>query len=174
VTDTVSKKAAAAFFGVSVQALDGWFTAGCPVAERDAHGAVKRVSLAAMTRWRIKRPSKAKHLPTPDESETELREQMFARFIGLQFLPAVWQMLFTGGVGMLIGRGLSKADALASAVDLTHLIHHATEEFFRGRKIPVEYSDQIIAIAVAQRDGTLDAWVREHWPDAKAQHGTEN
>ena len=51
----VSKKAAAEFFGVSVQALDGWFTAGCPVAQRDGQGRITKVDLAEMARWRIDR-----------------------------------------------------------------------------------------------------------------------
>lgn len=51
----VSKRAAAEFFLVSVQALDGWFTAGCPVAQRDGHGRITKVDLAEMARWRIDR-----------------------------------------------------------------------------------------------------------------------
>jgi phage terminase Nu1 subunit (DNA packaging protein) len=50
-----SKKEAAEFFCVSVQALDGWFTAGCPVHERDANGRIKSLDLAAMAQWRIGR-----------------------------------------------------------------------------------------------------------------------
>ena len=49
----VQKREAAAFFGVSVQALDGWFNRGCPIAEQDAHGRIKAVDLSAMARWRI-------------------------------------------------------------------------------------------------------------------------
>ena len=52
---SVSKKSAAEFFGVSVQALDGWFTAGCPVAERDSSGRISSVDLSEMARWRIDR-----------------------------------------------------------------------------------------------------------------------
>lgn len=51
----VSKRAAAEFFLVSVQALDGWFTAGCPVAQRDPQGRITKVDLAEMARWRIDR-----------------------------------------------------------------------------------------------------------------------
>lgn len=51
----VPKKDAAAFFGVSVQALDGWFTRGCPIAEQDSHGRIKAVDLSAMARWRVEK-----------------------------------------------------------------------------------------------------------------------
>ena len=51
----VSKKEAAAFFTVSTQALDGWFTSGCPVAKRDDTGRIVAVDLQAMAQWRIDR-----------------------------------------------------------------------------------------------------------------------
>lgn len=50
-----SKRQASAFFGVSTQALDGWFTAGCPVHERDKDGRIKTLDLSALARWRINR-----------------------------------------------------------------------------------------------------------------------
>jgi phage terminase Nu1 subunit (DNA packaging protein) len=52
---TTTKKGAAEFFGVSVQALDGWFTAGCPVLEREEQGRIKTLDLSAMAQWRIGR-----------------------------------------------------------------------------------------------------------------------
>lgn len=51
----VSKKAAAAFFQISVQALDGWITAGCPVEERDGNGRIKALSLRDLVAWRLAR-----------------------------------------------------------------------------------------------------------------------
>lgn len=49
----VSKAAAARFFGVSTQALDGWFRRGAPVAERDDAGRIRTLDLSELARWRI-------------------------------------------------------------------------------------------------------------------------
>jgi len=62
-----TKKDAAKHFGVSTQALDAWFLAGCPVAERDDNGAIKALDLEAMNRWKRKRD--LLHAMTPQQRE---------------------------------------------------------------------------------------------------------
>jgi phage terminase Nu1 subunit (DNA packaging protein) len=47
----VNKRAAAEFFGVSVQALDGWFLRGAPAGEKVGRNLM--LDLSALARWRI-------------------------------------------------------------------------------------------------------------------------
>ena len=56
----VNKSAAAAFFGVTTQSLDRWFTAGCPVAKRGSSGAITELDLSDMAQWRIDRAPEIK------------------------------------------------------------------------------------------------------------------
>jgi hypothetical protein len=81
-----SKRQASAFFGVSTQALDGWFTAGCPVHERDKDGRIKTLDLSALARWRITRKELGERRGRPentpnwaDFSEGETRDMAARR-----------------------------------------------------------------------------------------------
>jgi phage terminase Nu1 subunit (DNA packaging protein) len=51
-----NKNQAAAWFGVSVQALDGWIRRGCPAVERGATGKAWVFDLRALAEWRYKAP----------------------------------------------------------------------------------------------------------------------
>lgn len=55
----VSKRDAARFFGVSTQALDGWFDRNCPVHDRDSNGRIKGLSLPDMVAWRLNQVAEA-------------------------------------------------------------------------------------------------------------------
>jgi phage terminase Nu1 subunit (DNA packaging protein) len=50
--------------------LDGWFIAGCPVAERTKAGAIKALDLSAMARWRRQRDMKRKQDVEPNNRES--------------------------------------------------------------------------------------------------------
>jgi len=156
----VSKKEAAAFFGISTQALDGWFTAGCPVEERSRAGNVGKVSLRAMTQWRIRRAYESKHPVNASLSHGWLREGL-----GKYFLPAINHRTYRHLGGLLVeGYGMSKADALRLWTEICYLNHCAIEDMFEG-DFHVQYSDVCLAIGKAMNAGTLDAWIAKNWPD---------
>ena len=78
-----NKKEAASFFRVSVQALDGWFSAGCPVQERNDQGRIVWLCLEDMVAWRIDRAESTSSLDTArirltkaqaDKTELEVAE----------------------------------------------------------------------------------------------------
>lgn len=166
--DLVSKKEAAAFFRVSVQALDGWFVAGCPVAKRSTKGSVALVSLSAMARWRISRANR-KSEPVADSDENALQKQIEAfvrEAIGMKLIPAMWRMLLTAGAGYLHSDiGLDKERSVKAIVDLVLLLHTAAEGCFEDNNLDVDYPEALIEAAKAERDGSLALWVAKNWPD---------
>ena len=97
----VSKKAAAEFFGVSVQALDGWFTAGCPVAKRDQNDRIELLDLRVMTQWRIDRAGDGGELDRErtrltkaqaDKTELEVAE-LKAKLVRMELVVPHWQAM---------------------------------------------------------------------------------
>jgi len=168
VNDLVSKKEAAAFFRVSVQALDGWFVAGCPVAKRSTTGSVALVSLSAMARWRISRANR-KSEPVVDGDENALHTKIDAfvrEAIGMKLIPAMWQMLLTAGSGYLHSEiGLDKERSVRAVLDLALLLHTAAESCFTDNNLAVDYPETMIEAGKAGRDGSLALWVAKNWPD---------
>jgi phage terminase Nu1 subunit (DNA packaging protein) len=49
----VNKAAAAMFFGVSPQSIDGWIRRGCPAVERGAQGKQWKFDLLDLAKWRF-------------------------------------------------------------------------------------------------------------------------
>ncbi len=49
-----TKTETAGFFGVSTRSIDHWIADGCPVAERDTRGRVKRLSIPEVFGWKLK------------------------------------------------------------------------------------------------------------------------
>ena len=48
-----TKTDTARFFGVSTKSIDNWISDGCPVAERDTAGRVKRLSIPEVFTWKL-------------------------------------------------------------------------------------------------------------------------
>lgn len=96
-----NKKGAAEFFGVSVQALDGWFLSGCPVLSRDKNDRIESLDLRAMVQWRIDRAGDGGELDRErtrltkaqaDKTELEVSE-LRAQLVRAPVIELHWQAL---------------------------------------------------------------------------------
>ena len=157
----VSKKEAASFFDVSVQALDGWFTAGCPVLSRDEHGKIRQVDLAEMARWRIDRRDEdgttleieRTRLTKAQADKTELEVQELRG--SLIRVPAVidhWQGRIAAARAKLLAlpsklaARIAQPDKIAEGQDLAQsLIYEALAEL-ASDGIPNEVRERAAAI----------------------------
>lgn len=128
----VSKRAAAEFFVVSVQALDGWFTAGCPVAQRDAQGRITKVDLADMARWRIDRAAADSGGSELDRERTRLtkaqadKTELEVAELRAELIPATkiethWQAMIAAMRARLVGLPSKIAPQVAGPDDLTRV-----------------------------------------------------
>ena len=155
-----SKKEAAAFFDVSVQALDGWFTAGCPVAEHDDNGRIKSVCLDEMARWRIGRADDVRGLEAErirltkaqaDKTELEVAE-LQGSLIRVESVLAHWQSKGSAARAKLLSlpsklaAQVASPDKLIAAQDKAQaLVHEALAEL-AGDGLPEEFRDREAAM----------------------------
>jgi phage terminase Nu1 subunit (DNA packaging protein) len=125
----VSKKAAAEFFGVSVQALDGWFTAGCPVAKRDQNDRIELLDLRVMTQWRIDRAGDGGELDRErtrltkaqaDKTELEVAE-LRAELVRAPVLENHWQNMVAAARAKLLSLPSKLAPQIAGPDQLTRV-----------------------------------------------------
>lgn len=127
----VSKKEAAAFFTVSTQALDGWFTSGCPVAKRDDTGRIVAVDLQAMAQWRIDRAAMSEgngldfertRLTKAQADKTELEvAELRAELIPATKIETHWQAMIAAMRARLVGLPSKIAPQVAGPDDLTRV-----------------------------------------------------
>lgn len=127
----VTKRAGAEFFGVSVQALDGWFTAGCPVAKRDDTGRIVAVDLQAMAQWRIDRAAMPEgngldfertRLTKAQADKTELEvSELRAELIPATKIETHWQAMIAAMRARLVGLPSKIAPQVAGPDDLTRV-----------------------------------------------------
>ena len=128
----VSKKSAAEFFVVSVQALDGWFTAGCPVAQRDAQGRITKVDLADMARWRIDRAAadsggsdldrERTRLTKAQADKTELEvAELRAELVRTPLIEQHWQGMVAAMRAKVVAIPSKVAPQVASPEDLNRV-----------------------------------------------------
>lgn len=138
-----SKKDAAGFFKVSVQALDGWFTAGCPVQDRDDSGRIRSVSLQDMHEWRLSRASEGGELERErtrltkaqaDKTELEVSE-IRGESARMPVIVQHWQAMVSSMRAKLLAlpsKGaatIAPADKVQFATDaLQALVHEALSE----------------------------------------------
>ena len=128
----VTKRAGAEFFGVSVQALDGWFSAGCPVAQRDAQSRITKVDLSDMARWRITRATEDGGGSELDHERTRLtraqadKTELEAAELRAELIPATkiethWQAMIAAMRARLVGLPSKIAPQVAGPDDLTRV-----------------------------------------------------
>lgn len=127
----VTKRAGAEFFGVSVQALDGWFSAGCPVAQRDAQSRITKVDLQAMAQWRIDRAAMSEgngldfertRLTKAQADKTELEvAELRAELIPATKIETHWQAMIAAMRARLVGLPSKIAPQVAGPDDLTRV-----------------------------------------------------
>jgi phage terminase Nu1 subunit (DNA packaging protein) len=120
----VSKKQAAQFFRVSVQALDGWFNKGAPIAEKDSAGRIKALDLSELVAWRDQQrhgdgsslEAERTRLTSAQANKTELEVQVLqGTLLPAQDVERVWGGMIAAARAKL----LNMPSAIAPQVRMT-------------------------------------------------------
>ena len=138
-----NKVGAARFFGVTVQALDRWFSSGCPVAEHDDGGAIKAVDLSAMAKWRIDRSSKDKGKSSREELSLESAKKLACNFV----VPALVRDFLICIKPIAEEVGIDEEQAKEVWGFFTQMSYETLERFFGEPIDGIEMSDPVIAAA---------------------------
>lgn len=167
-----NKKGAAEFFGVSTQALDGWFNAGCPIATRDRLGHIASLDLGAMTRWRLARDGdengdghgldrERTRLTKAQADKTELEvAELRAELVRVPLVETHWQAMIAAMRARLVGLPSKIAPQVAGPDDLTRVqdmiqagVYEALAEI-AGDAFPDDVRRRIILAADGRNDGS--------------------
>ena len=168
----VSKKAAAEFFGVSVQALDGWFTAGCPVAKRDHNDRIELLDLRVMTQWRIDRAGDGGELDRErtrltkaqaDKTELEVAE-LRAELVRAPVIGLHWQAMVAAMRAKLLSLPSKVApqvagpDSLSRTQELIQAVVHEALAEIAGDGFPADVRKRLDMLRAGQsRDADREA-----------------
>ena len=176
----VTKRAGAEFFGVSVQALDGWFSAGCPVAQRDAQSRITKVDLSDMARWRITRAtedgggSELDHERTrltraqADKTELEVAE-LRAELVRAPVIGLHWQAMVAAMRAKLLSLPSKVApqvagpDSLSRTQELIQAVVHEALAEIAGDGFPADVRKRLDMLRAGQsRDADREAATGSH------------